>query len=232
MSFGLITEGVTDQMIIRYLLAGILDDSDIDVRELQPIYDATDADDRFGGWYKVLEYCKSEKLKKALEQNDYLIIQIDTDRCTDIGFDVPRIENGEKHTPSVLYEKVREKLENILKTHQGTDFFDKNKHRIIFAIAVEETECWLAPFYFSDIRDKGMTQNCLQKVNSKIANNHKFDLAKNIEKYHKKPEKIPSNYEKVAKQFRKRKFWLADYTKNTSLCVFVESIKKEFELSF
>jgi hypothetical protein len=224
MTFGLITEGVTDQILLRYWLAGIFDTSDLEVNELQPLTDATDDNMRFGGWVKVLDYCKSPKLQKAFEHNTHIIIQVDTDRCHEKGFEVQRIENGQQLTPSVLLEKVREKLEHILKIHQGIDFWNQKKENIFFAIAVEETECWLAPLYMPYPKDKAMTNNCLYKISKEIEAKEKLSLVNN------KGKKNPQTYEKIAKQLRKSRNWEKNYTHNFSLKVFIDEIKMRFVL--
>lgn len=224
MTFGLITEGVTDQILLRYWLAGIFDTSDIDVNELQPLTDATDENGRFGGWLNVLKYCESPKLKNAFEHNTHLIIQIDTDCCQDFG--VSRIENSAQVTPSVLLEKVREQLENIIIKHQGIDFWNQQRENIFFAIAVEETECWLAPLYMSTAKDKAMTNNCLYKITKAIATKDRLSLTNNHNK------KIPTNYEKVAKQLRKRRNWEKNYMYNLSLQIFIDEIKMRFSITF
>ncbi|MCK5539270.1 MAG: hypothetical protein KAI79_20780 [Bacteroidales bacterium] len=104
-TFGLITEGITDQIVIENILMGYFDsnEDDIDFKELQPLKDATD-ECGYGGWSKVLEYCKSSKFKGTLRFNDYIIIQIDTDVSDAYG--ISHSQNAKELTPEQLTEKV------------------------------------------------------------------------------------------------------------------------------
>ena len=72
-TFGLITEGKTDQIVIDNILAGYFNSRDIDINELQPLRDETDKNrsETFGGWYRVFEYCRSIRFKEAFQFNDY-----------------------------------------------------------------------------------------------------------------------------------------------------------------
>jgi hypothetical protein len=65
-TFGFITEGITDQIIIEHILNGFFETSDIDINELQPIRDETDRNrsENYGGWRLVFDYCKSSHFKK------------------------------------------------------------------------------------------------------------------------------------------------------------------------
>ena len=59
-TFALITEGVTDQVVIENILIGMFGE-DVFVHPLQPIYDETDSSriEAFGGWQSVFRYCES-----------------------------------------------------------------------------------------------------------------------------------------------------------------------------
>jgi len=65
MVFGLITEGITDQIVIENILMGYFDKSEdeLEFKELQPLRDETDENktQNYGGWDKVIEYCGSSK---------------------------------------------------------------------------------------------------------------------------------------------------------------------------
>lgn len=79
--FGLISEGITDQIVIENILIGLLNDDDFSVDPLQPARDATDEDlaTSHGNWHKVFEYCQTQRFKDAVLNMDYVIIQIDAD---------------------------------------------------------------------------------------------------------------------------------------------------------
>ncbi|WP_267269653.1 hypothetical protein [Pseudomonas protegens] len=178
-SFALVTEGITDQVIIERIIYTIIEDAlgeEPDINILQPLRDATDearqATGSFGGWERVLEFCSStEKLKEALEYNEFLVIQIDTDCCGHVNFDVPYHKDGIELTAEELAGNVQSFIEAKLTPELMTQY----GHRIIFAIAVHSTECWLMPFYAALERDKRKEKSCathLQRALTKAKKNH------------------------------------------------------------
>jgi hypothetical protein len=214
-TFGFITEGITDQIVIEYILNGYFNTDDIDINELQPIRDETDKNrsESYGGWTLVFDYCKSNKFKQAFQFNDFVIIQIDTDVCEEKHYDISkRGANGNELEPVDLIQNVKEKFKKEL---IGEDFFNKNEERIIFAISVHSIECWLLPLYFSDNR-KGKTVQCLRTLNEALRRKEKFTI----------DSKNPRYYEKLAKQYRKSKKLMKLYKENHSLKIFVEEIEK------
>ena len=80
MNFGLISEGHTDHKILKNILIGFFgEDIEESIQFLQPVGGAR------GGWQKVIEYCQSGNISGDMEQNDFIILQIDTDRLHEIG---------------------------------------------------------------------------------------------------------------------------------------------------
>jgi len=156
--FGLITEGPTDQVVIKHLLAKYFSNPDIDTRPVQPNKDATDIRAHFGGWGRVLEYCQSPDMAKALQMFDFVIIQIDTDVCEEYG--VSRRDGGEDCTD----EQIILKTKNVIIQKIGPELFNLYKGKIIFAISYESIECWLLPLYFND-HSRAKTKNCCEKLN-------------------------------------------------------------------
>ena len=187
MTFGLITEGPTDQVVLRYLLARYFSDPDIDTRPVQPNTDSTDKEDHFGGWKNVLNHCSSADMTAALQGYDYVIIQIDTDCCEDYG--VPKRVGGKDITDNEIVQKTKELIiENI-----GADLYAKYSSKIIFAISHSSIECWLLPFYFANNQRK-KTVNCCETLNQEL-NRDGFNLDCNNKKekyYHKICKKIRS----------------------------------------
>ena len=112
-SFALVTEGITDQVCLEAVLGGWYKGSEeeVEVNSLQPLRDTTDearqSQESPGGWERVFEYCSSlEYLKSALEFNDYLIIQIDTDCCDHVNFGVSRAIDGREKSVGELIDDV------------------------------------------------------------------------------------------------------------------------------
>ncbi|KPA12860.1 hypothetical protein MHK_006933 [Candidatus Magnetomorum sp. HK-1] len=217
-TFGFITEGVTDQIIIEYILNGFFNSDDIDINELQPIRDETDKNrlGNYGGWTLVFEYCKSTKFREALTFFDYIIIQIDTDVCEEKHYGISKRDNeGNELKPIDLIEKVKKKFKNEI---IGNDLFTKYEEKIIFAISVHSIECWLLPLYYADNR-KGKITNCLRSLNDVINKRKNFT----IDQTHKNPR----FYEKIAKQFLKHKTLMKVYKHNPSLKLFIEEIENK-----
>jgi len=219
-TFGIISEGPSDQIIIENILVGYFNDMDLPkrIRYLQPLNDATDNDTRkHGGWMNVFEYCQSDYLIEALEQNDYLIIQIDTDRCEEQHYDVSRRkDNGDILAPEELIRKVIEKFESLFAAYHN-DKYNLLKNRLLFAICVEEMECWLLPLYHDD-KTKSATNNCIHKLNPKI--NEKFG------KFIDKNNKPVSYYDKFSRLFIKKKTIEKVYDHNISLKIFLDGLGK------
>jgi len=120
-TFGLITEGITDQIVISNILYGFFNNDDLIINELQPLRDETDKNksSNIGGWGNLLEYCKSEVFKYSFQTNEFIIIQIDTDICEEYG--ISKKENPQDLEPLALIEKVKEKFISII----GTEFYKK-----------------------------------------------------------------------------------------------------------
>lgn len=211
--FGLITEGHTDQIVIKSILAGYFNRSDLVVRTLQP---DINKDKNHGGWTLVFDYCKSKVFQESFQFNDYIIIQIDTDVLVDsenYNYSIPsRDDNGDELTPQQSIEKVIEKFRDVI----GEDFYDKYKQKILFAISVNSIECWLLPLYYTDSR-KAKVNNCLDTLNQQLAKKHKFTIDPNA--------KNPEYYREISEQYRKHKVLMKHYAENPSLKTFIEEIQ-------
>ncbi len=213
--FALITEGVTDQIVIDNILSGFFDTNDIDINSLQPPFDETDKNRlaSYGGWTLVLDYCASTKFKEVFQYNEYIIIQIDTDVSEESHFDIPhRDDQGKELTVNDLIQRVRAKFRALI----GENFLDNHEKRILFAISVHSVECWLLPIYYTDTR-KSKIVNCLDTLNRQLQKKENFSIdrdAKNID-----------YYEIIAKQYRKQKTLIKLYKENPSLRIFIEEIE-------
>lgn len=213
-TFGLIAEGVTDHIVLENILIGYFNDFDLIVRQLQPLRDATDALKGFGGWYNVFEYCKSSVFKEAFIQNDYLVIQIDTDCSHESQFNVPPI-HGE--STEQFIERIIAKFEGLFRDSFGENFYVLHKDRILFAVSVDEIECWLLPLYYTD-KTRAATNNCLKKLNLALSKTNQDGINPG--------KKNPKMYEKLSKSYSKHKTLNAGYPQNPSFNYFVEQYLK------
>jgi hypothetical protein len=203
---------VTDQAVLKNILLGYFNDPDLTVRELQPTLDATDASQMsaFGGWYNVFLYCQSNYLKGAFEQNDFLIIQIDTDCAHEQHFDVPP-QKGE--AIEVFIERVKNRFKSVISTQLGADFYKSHAHRIIFAVAVDEMECWLLPLFYTD-KTQAAINNCLYKLNQKLPTNGKINPQ----------NKDKRLYQRISRDFMKVKTLQQAHSKNPSFKIFMDEL--------
>ena len=212
-SFGLVTEGLTDQIVIENILAGYFNSSDLDIRQLQPERDKDNENkSTYGGWTLVFNYCKSRDFQEALQFIDYIIIQIDTDVSKD--YNIPKQNENGEFTPQQLIEKVIEKFRGA----SGDDFYSKYQQKIILAISVHSIECWLLPLYYTDKQKKAKCKNCLNTLNYELSKQHKFTIDKNA--------KNPEYYREIAKQYGKHKVLMKHYQDNPSLKNFIEEIER------
>jgi hypothetical protein len=205
-SFGLVTEGLTDQIVIENILAGYFNSPDLDIRQLQPERDKDNENkSTYGGWTLVFNYCKSRDFQESFQFIDYIIIQIETDVSELKHYNIPQQYENCKFTPQQLIEKVIEKFRGVI----GDDVYSKYQQKIIFAISVHSIECWLLPLYYTDKKKKYKFKSCLKDLNSQLAKKHNFTIDANA--------KNPEYYQKISEQYRKPKVLMKHYAENPSL---------------
>jgi hypothetical protein len=212
-NFGLITEGLTDQIVIENILSGYFNTYDIQINPLQPERDKDNENKSgYGGWTLVLEYCQSEDFKQAFQFNEYVIIQIDTDVSED--YHISKLDQqGNELSPEELILLVRQKFKNLI----GDNFYNHYSERIIFAISVHSIECWFLPLYYKNKPKiaKKIT-GCLDSLNRELGKTENFTI----------DEKKPEYYRQISKQYRKQKILRKHYQDNPSLKIFIEEINR------
>lgn len=203
--FGIISEGVTDQAVLETLLYGFFNDPDLVVNPLQPLRDATDKTQGFGSWSLIFEYCQSERFKQAFEDNDFIIIQIDTDLCSQepFGIDAKRSEESTED----FIKRVQTRFVELFQNKWGNDFCVLYFHRILFAVAVNSIECWLLPIHLNNDKQKNKEVGC------------KTTLERELKRGIPKEYKI---YLSLAKPYLRNKTFQNEYQKNDSLRYFVD----------
>ena len=210
-SFGIISEGNTDQIILRQILTTWTKNPYLRVNQLQP------KPDESGGWSQVFKYCQSSEFKDALIQNDLIIIQIDTDFMSgdSVGkeYKIDLKDLNVKETVKAFREKIVELI--------GADFYEEYSDRIIFAIAVNEIECWLLPVYFSDKKAKKYV-NCIDTLNQVLPQKEGFYIDAKDDIY----------YRKLARNFRKKKDIKKYAKQQESFSLFLENLQVAIELDF
>lgn len=212
-SFGLVCEGIIDQIIIEHILYSFFNDPDIPVNMLQPLRDETDENRaaNFGNWHKVIEYIRSSDFRQSFGQNEYVVVQVDSDVFA--GENVPK---EYAIPPNLTVEEKSERLVNLLISEMGKEFYQAMESRIIFAIAVDEIECWLLPFYYTDNK-KAKTENCLGTLNRALSKD-----GYTIDPNHK----LPGIYRKVIKPLKKKRNVDRKGILNPSLNSFLTDLKE------
>ncbi|TYQ25624.1 phage tail protein [Pseudanabaena sp. UWO310] len=198
-TFGGIVEGKTDFPIINSALIGYFNNKKIDINWINPQnFKAV------SNYDKVFKSCKPEKLKRAFLANQYIIIHIDTDVSENFG--ISHCEDDIPITPEQLIDKVVDKF----KQEMGEIFYNQYEHRIIFAIAVHSIECWLLPLLATEDKSSE-TENCCQILEKTVTGFR------------------PKNYgyyQEITKRYRDHEDFLALYTKNPSLKIFIDELKR------
>lgn len=190
--FALISEGWTDVAVIENIIYGMLGDDAV-VNPLMPLRDETDlarhSNQNFSNWELVLEYLSTDQINLALATNDYLIVQIDTDMAERPEFGVQLTTNGTTKPIAQIVDECK----NLLQSRLPNNLPPEDQDRVIFAIPVLTTECWLVGLH-----------NELHKHTPNKANNCEQRLLVNLKGRHKVVKDYKC-YQSLSKGFRKPK---------------------------
>jgi hypothetical protein len=204
MQIGLITEGITDRPIINATLYAYFSQ-----KKMENGFTTTfliPEGKESAGWTKVLKYCSTDRFKGAFTLNDYVIIQIDADAHLSKGFDVPK-----QKTTTDLINAIKTRIIEAI----GIDFYTLYQSRIIFAICVDQIECWLLPFFATTAAHKKKEVNCCATVNLYLRKKgFTLDCTNDADGY--------NEYQKAARFIADRKVFFSIYKNNPSLQYFVE----------
>lgn len=166
MQIGLIAEGASELRILKHIIGRYLG-TEHDINEIQPKTNAQGTQIVPGGWDRVITTFEFENtVKNALVENDYVLIQIDTDQAQTAPFSVNVLdENGQYCKPEVLHQRVSERILNNI-----PNLIDSERERVILAICISEIECWLLPLYYNDSK-RCKTTGCITLLNQKLSSN-------------------------------------------------------------
>lgn len=164
----LICEGVSECKILTFIVNRYLGDAVV-VNPIQPPLETRHGQEKqsdAGGWAQVLNHCTDDLICEIMAVNDYLVIQIDTDACTQPTYDVNIYDdNNQRVTDDVLYKRVCSRL----KRNISESTWNKYGKRILFAVCINETECWLLPLYYeNDEKKRCATNNCIYILNQQL----------------------------------------------------------------
>lgn len=214
--FGLISEGPTDQVVLKNILGGLLNSKKIFSRNLLPDWDSDDDDSLLDSPRSnnnaVFDYLKTDIFRQFFENtDDFVIIQIDTDalKATEIKTEY-RIPLSNLSVEACI-EAVKNKFIDVI----GIDFYTKYSNRMSFAISVDALECWLLPiFYDNQKAQAAKTQGCLKTLNDALKrHNYSFIIHKKELNY----------YREISKPYLKHKDFMRWYVLNPSLKIFIDN---------
>jgi hypothetical protein len=192
MKFALITEGASEHRIIKHIIAKYFKDQEPDTNQIQPKI-LNEKQETTGGWVEVLKYCEREELKSIMVENDYLVIQIDTDQSQNAPFSINHLKpTGDEKTPAELLEDVLGKLKSLILPEIKAAYSEK----IFFAVSIHTLECWLLPLYYTN-NHKSDTKGCLVTLNTELVKkNIKPISSKNTPIAQRSYDSILSNWKK------------------------------------
>ena len=196
MQIGLIAEGASELRILKHIIGRYLG-TEHDINEIQPKTNAEGTQIIPGGWDRVITTFEFENtVKDALVENDYVLIQIDTDQAQTAPFSVNVLdENGQYCKPEVLHQRVSERILNRI-----PNLDESERNRVILAICISEIECWLLPLYYNDSK-RCKTTGCIALLNQKLSSN-KIDPLPNGNKNSSGTQKT---YNTILKNLKKPK---------------------------
>ncbi len=164
MNIGLIAEGASELRILKHLLGRYLG-SEHNLNEIQPQTNVQGKQETEGGWHRVIQtFEKENSIKDALIENDYIVIQIDTDHAETVPYSVSKIgTNGQYCGHEELWVRVQNRILDKI-----PDISIENKSRILLVICINEIECWLLPLVYNN-PNKCKTTNCVVLLNKQLS---------------------------------------------------------------
>jgi len=209
----LITEGVTDQFILKPIIENYFDNQEFHFNPISPPVDETDKQTGFGGWVNVVNSCKNEDFKEMFKRNEFVVIHIDADISYQKGFDVDDILDGKKKESNVLCNDIIDKLKSFI----PAEIFDQYSEKFLFAIGFLTMECWLMTLVSTTTSD---TINCTHKLNSIIKKKNMNPInEKNKNSYSSR-----QTYKVLASKFKNKKTILEHSKKNVGFDNFVNQL--------
>jgi len=218
MTFATITEGASEYRVIKHILTKYFKEEDPDINPIQPkILD--EKQHTTGGWNEVLKYCEREELDDILKENDFLVIQIDSDQSQIQPFGVNH--SAEDNTPKAmdaLYGDIVIKLKSLIRS----EILQKYEGRILFAICLHTIECWLLPIYYTN-KHKVDTSNCLYTLNLMLEKNKITQLPTKT-KDKNSPQSIRT-YEAILNNWKRRQDLTEASVNNFGFANFINSLE-------
>jgi hypothetical protein len=214
-TFATVAEGPTDHAVLQNILLGLFKEHGVesgDISPVQPMLDETGKQlpDSPGGWLQVLRWLEQKKYDSALQYNDFVVVQIDTDTCEEVGYDIQKTFNGVARTPEELVGLVKAKLQHVIGPKDEAAYPSK----FHFAIAVHGVECWLLPIWGRH-QESDEIHNCKQRVDNGLGRANEAGLRKDDVR----------TYASASSDFRKKARLLEAAQSQKSLKLFCDSLQ-------
>ena len=214
--FALVTEGVTDYLVLKPILQNYFSEEPI-IRQIRPeINDSEHETGGPGGFRQVLDFCKSDSINEILKENDFVVIQIDSDVSPSRGFGIPHKINGFDIELTELYTSIIDHLKSLFPVSVAPISFNK----IIFAIGIHSIECWLIPVLAPE--GPNITHLCLTILNDELREAGMFQIPKR----RKNSTRSKDSYSKLTKAFSSKKEITRIANYNVGFKKFVESLNE------
>ena len=104
-SFAIICEGISENLSLHAIIEK-MSQTDSYFADLQPRTEMSHGhavQEGSGGWTEVLSHCNTEEFRMALQNNDYLVVQIDTDRCDEQPFGIKKFDETDDSCTATVY---------------------------------------------------------------------------------------------------------------------------------
>ncbi len=214
--FAIVGEGVTDQIVLRNIILGVFQDRDPEPLIVfeQPPLDATGIAGlpyAPGGWTLVVRYLRERSYRQALQFNRYVVIQIDSDISGDLGV---------ARTDAISDQDFIEMIVRKLCSYIAEEDLASVRDRLLFAIGLDEIECWLLPLVFdrSEKTSLAKTTGCLEALNHKLRKSNNAPLST------QRDGKDPTRYRQVSAPYRRKK-QLEDASTNPGFARFLRELE-------
>lgn len=201
MRIGVIAEGHADIAVIRAVLKALkgIDGSDIVAIRPSELYDETDLHAmNFSNWNLVLQSCGDEALLRSffdgLDEEALLIVQIDTAERAEAGYDIMSPLRGKetewRSYSRQVYDAVKEKMMSMIP--------ERYHEKMIYAIAIEETDAWLIPLFDRTSQDTAQYANPKEHLRKLVG---KMDKGRRMKYINTAKKNL--DYVAIAKSMRK-----------------------------
>ena len=202
-------EGLTDYIVIKNLLIGFFKDKNLAISRLLP------RDKEPVGWGNVLNYLSTNEFRIGVNNTDYIVVQIDTDKCEEWNEGLQNIGDNTDNLNDFVQRVI-----DILVTKIGQDFYTQNKSKFLFAISIHDIECWLLPFIADQPAHQSKIVGCVNAVERMAI---KQGISINQKNY-----EDGKHYEKFSQDMKKNNTLMQRYSLNPSLKIFIDMLKTAF----